>query len=372
MADLFEETRIKNMTLKNRFVRSATWTGLASADGGATDKLTALLAALAEGGVGLIITGHTFVSPEGRAAAVQMGIDTDGNVPSLRRMVARVHDAGGKIAIQLSHGGRHALKRPGLIRLASSTVESRGEVRCKGMMEEEIRRVAGQFADAARRAKEAGFDAVQIHAAHGYLLSEFLSPFYNKRTDAYGGPIENRARFLLETVDAVRREVKEEFPVLVKLNAQEFLEGGFTVEDMLETASLLEKTGVDAVEMSGGNQTGGVAGELSPARKGHPREGEGPYYLDEARRFKERTNLPLMLVGGFRSLAWSGRVLAEGIADYISLSRPLIREPGLVRRWMSGDVADSTCISDNGCFKPGIDGEGVYCVLEKRAGSGEG
>jgi len=370
MAGLFEETGIKNMTLKNRFVRSATWTGLASADGGATDKLTALLTELAEGGVGLILTGHAFVSPGGRVAATQLGIDTDGHVPALKTMVARVHDAGGKIAMQLSHGGRYALKLPGFTRLAPSTVESRGEVRCKGMTEAEIRRVAAEFGDAARRAGEAGFDAIQIHAAHGYLLSQFLSPFYNKRTDAYGGPVENRARFLLEAVEATRREAGEAFPILVKLNAQDFLEGGFTVDDMVETAVLLEKAGVDAVEMSGGNQMGGVTGDLSPARKGRPRRGEGPYYLDEARRFRARTNLPLMLVGGFRSMEWAEKVLAEGIADYISLCRPLIREPGLINRWMSGDRVDSTCVSDNGCFKPGKDGEGVYCVLDKRTGSG--
>jgi len=236
------------------------------------------------------------------------------------------------------------------------------------MTVEEIHRLTGQFAEAGRRAREAGFDAVQIHAAHGYLLSEFLSPFFNKRTDAYGGPVSNRTRFLLEVVDAIRREVGSAFPVLVKLNSQEFLEGGYTVEDMLEVASLLEKASVDAIEMSGGNHVEGIFGEFFPARKGKPKETEVPYYLGEARRYKERIRVPLMLVGGIRCYDWARRILSEGYADYISLSRPLIREPGLINRWKSGDTARSTCVSDNGCFKPALKGEGVFCTVAAQKG----
>ena len=209
---------------------------------------------------------------------------------------------------------------------------------------------------------------MQLHAAHGYLLSEFLSPSYNKRTDEYGGTVGNRARLLLEVVDAVRREVGSTFPVLVKLNSQEFLEGGSTVEDMLEIASLLEKAKVDAVEMSGGNQVEGVFGKFFPARKGEPKGDGPPYYLSEARRYKERIRVPLMLVGGIRTYEWATRILSEGYAEYISLSRPLIREPGLIKRWKSGDTARSTCISDNGCFKPALDGRGVSCTVTDRDG----
>jgi 2,4-dienoyl-CoA reductase-like NADH-dependent reductase (Old Yellow Enzyme family) len=368
MTDLFEPTVLNGMTLANRFVRSATWEGLATAEGFATEGLAKLLVDLARGNVGLIITGHAYVSPEGRAAPGQLGICTDRHVPSLKEMVGKIHDAGGKIAVQLSHGGRYALKFPDVVRLGPSMVESRGKTQCREMTVGEIYRITGQFAEAGRRARAAEFDAVQIHAAHGYLLSEFLSPFFNKRTDAYGGPVRNRARFLLEVVDAVRREVGSAFPILVKLNSQEFLEGGYTVEDMLEVASLLEKASVDAIEMSGGNHVEGIFGEFFPARKGKAKGEEGPYYLAEARRYKEKIRVPLMLVGGIRSYEWARRILSEGYADYISLSRPLIREPGLVNRWKSGDTARSACISDNGCFKPALNGEGVFCTVAAQKG----
>jgi 2,4-dienoyl-CoA reductase-like NADH-dependent reductase (Old Yellow Enzyme family) len=318
---------------------------------------------LVQGKVGLIITGHAYVSPEGQAAPAQLSIHTDGHVPWLKEMVDKVHDAGGKIAVQVSHAGRYALKLPNVVRIGPSTIESRGEIQCKEMTEEEIHRVVAQFAEAARRAKTAAFDAVQIHAAHGYLLSEFLSPFFNKRTDAYGGPVSNRARFLLEVVKAVRQQVGDGFPVLVKLNSQDFLEGGFSVEDMLEVASFLGDAAVDAIEMSGGHHVEGIFGEFFPARKTRFKGEEGPYYLDEARRYKERVQVPLMLVGGIRSLEWARRVASEGIADYVSLCRPLIREPGLINRWKSGDTTKSACVSDNDCFSPALKGEGVRCTV---------
>jgi 2,4-dienoyl-CoA reductase-like NADH-dependent reductase (Old Yellow Enzyme family) len=363
MTELFEPTILNGMTLANRFVRSATWEGLATAEGFATESLTRLLVDLTQGNVGLIITGHAYVSSEGQASLGQMGIYTDGHVPPLKEMVGKIHDAGGKIAIQVSHGGRFSLKLPNVFRLGPSIIESKGEVQCREMTVGEIHRITSQFAEAERRAKAAEFDAVQIHAAHTYLLSEFLSPFFNKRTDAYGGPVRNRARFLMEVVDAVRREVGSSFPVLVKLNSQDFLQDGYTVEDMLEVASLLEEASIDAIEMSGGNLIGGILGEFFPARAGKPKGEEVPYYLGEARRYKEKISVPLMLVGGIRSYEWTKRILSEGYADYISLSRPLILEPGLIKRWKSGDTARSACISDNGCFKPALKGEGMSCTV---------
>jgi 2,4-dienoyl-CoA reductase-like NADH-dependent reductase (Old Yellow Enzyme family) len=275
-------------------------------------------------------------------------------------------EAGGKVAVQINHGGRYALKLPGVVRLGPSETESKGEIQCKEMTEEEIGELVNRFGDAARRAKSAGFDAVQVHSAHGYLLSQFLSPVFNKRTDGYGGPARNRARFLLDVVDAIRREVGPQFPVLVKLNSRDFLEGGFSVDDMVEVAYMLEKATVDSIEMSGGNHIAGIFGEFFPARKGRPREGEGPYYVDEALRFKKAVQVPLMLVGGIRSLQWAQRIVAEGIADYVSLGRPLIREPGLVGRWKSGDDAPARCISDNGCFGPGLKGEGLRCTVDRK------
>jgi 2,4-dienoyl-CoA reductase-like NADH-dependent reductase (Old Yellow Enzyme family) len=364
MKELFESTVINGMTLSNRFVRSATWEGLASLEGYGTEDIAKLWVGLAQGKVGLIITGHAYVSPEGIAAPRQLGLYTDRHMRSLTEMVHKVHDAGGRIAVQISHGGRYALKLPNVLRLGPSTIESKGEIQCKEMTQVDIRKVVTQFAEAAGRAETAGSDAVQIHAGHGYLLSEFLSPFFNKRNDAYGGTVENRARLLLEVVQSVRQRVGERFPVLVKLNSQDYLEGGFTVKDMLKVASLLQQSNVDAIEMSGGNHVTGIFGDFFPARKGQPKGDEGPYYLDEASYFKKLVQIPLMLVGGIRTVEWAKKLVSEGFADYISLCRPLIREPGLIKRWGSGDTAKSTCISDNGCFNPALKGEGIRCTVQ--------
>ena len=367
MPELFETTSIKTMSLANRFVRSATWEGMAEKDGSCPRALTDLMVRLAEGGVGLIITSHAYVSREGQAIGGQLGIDRDELIPGLSAMAGAVHKAGGKIAVQLAHGGCHAdPSLTGTACLGPSNVEG-GDIPTAGEMGgDDFRMVAEVFGDGAVRARRAGFDGVQIHAAHGFLLSEFLSPFYNRRTDAYGGSVENRARLLLEVVRNIRSKAGDAFPVMVKLNSEDFVTGGFTVEDMLEVAAMLENAGIDAVELSGGTR---YSGDLVPVRTGRlDTEQKEAYYLEAAGRFKKRVGVPLMLVGGIRSCAVAERIVREGKADYISLSRPLIREPDLINRWKSGDTGKAKCLSDNLCFEPARAGEGLYCVVEKRGG----
>jgi 2,4-dienoyl-CoA reductase-like NADH-dependent reductase (Old Yellow Enzyme family) len=247
--------------------------------------------------------------------------------------------------------------------LAVSRVDGFASSPRKAMAIEDIRGITADFGRAARRAKEAGFDGVQIHAAHGYLMSQFLSPVFNKRTDAYGGPVGNRARALLEALKSVRSEVGERFPVLVKLNSEDHLEGGLTLSDSLEAGSLLEKAGLDAIELSGGTL---VSGKLIPSRAGIKTEDKEAYFREAARVFKKEVSLPIILVGGVRSPQVAEKLLREGYADYFSMSRPFIREPDLVRRWQSGERSKAKCVSDNQCFGPGMAGEGIYCVVEKQ------
>jgi 2,4-dienoyl-CoA reductase-like NADH-dependent reductase (Old Yellow Enzyme family) len=365
MPMLFETTTIKSMSLTNRFVRSATWEGMAKEDGSCSRKLTDLMVRLAEGGVGLIITSHAYVSRKGQARLSQLGIYSDELVPGLAATAEAVHNAGGRIAVQLAHAGCHA--DPNLIGrmpLGPSGTKGDGMPNCLEMTGDDFRTVAEDFGRAASRAREAGFDGVQIHAAHGYLLSEFLSPFYNRRNDRYGGSVENRARLLLEVAHNVRDKVGDRFPVMVKMNSEDFVTGGLTMEDMLEVASILESAGIDAIELSGGTMYSGNYIAFRPGRI--DTEDKEVYYLEAARKFKERVGVPLMLVGGIRSYAVAERIVREGIADYVSLSRPLIREPGLVNRWRSGDTGKAKCLSDNLCYEPAKAGEGLYCVVEKR------
>jgi 2,4-dienoyl-CoA reductase-like NADH-dependent reductase (Old Yellow Enzyme family) len=364
MSKLFETIHLKSLTLANRFVRSATWEGMADSNGFCTPKLIALMKQFAEGGVGLIITGFAFVSKEGRAAPWQMGADGDAFLSGLKEMTDAVHRSGGKIVLQIVHGGCYsATQLTGQEAIAPSTHVSGAIPRCREMTVSEIGHVVAAFGESASLAKKAGFDGVQIHAAHGYLLSQFLSPYFNKRKDAYGGSIGNRARIVLETLQSVRRAVGTGYPVMIKVNSEDFVEGGLTVDEMLLVAGFLEEAGIDAIEMSGG--TVYASGAYSAIRAGALDTPQNEvFYREAAIRYKEKISVPLMLVGGIRSFTVAEKLINDGLADYISLSRPLIREPTLINRWKSGDLKRATCISDNACFGPVLKGEGLYCVRE--------
>jgi 2,4-dienoyl-CoA reductase-like NADH-dependent reductase (Old Yellow Enzyme family) len=367
MPGLFEGSTIKGLSLPNRFVRSATWEGMAGDDGSCTGKLVNLMVELARGEVGLIITGHSFVSREGQAGPWQLGVYSDDLLPGLACMVDAVHRAGGKIILQLAHAGYYGANHlTGLEPLGPSILELVDAPQCRMMTKEDIQIVCTAFARAARLAKRAGFDGIQIHAAHGFLLSEFLSPFFNRRSDEYGGSVENRARILLEVLENVKKAVRDSWPVIVKINSEDFVDGGLTVEDMVRVCALLEKAGVDAIEMSGG--TIHASGRFSPARMGVLETPEEEvYYRDAATLYKEKIKVPLILVGGIRSFEVAEKLVADGLADYISLCRPLIREPALVKRWKAGDRRKATCQSDNRCFEPTVRGDGLYCVVEKES-----
>jgi 2,4-dienoyl-CoA reductase-like NADH-dependent reductase (Old Yellow Enzyme family) len=361
---LFEHSSLNSLHLANRFVRSATWEGLAAADGSATPELVDVYAELARNAVGLVITGHAFVEPAGRFGLQQLGAHKDELIPSLASLVAAVHQAGGEIALQISHAGLWAAGDGGGP-FGPSARQSESGLLGRDMTLEEIAAIPSAFAQAALRARIAGYDAVQIHAAHGYLLSSFLSPFFNKREDGYGGDAERRARLAVEVVSEVRQAVGPHYSVLIKINTEDFLPGGATVDDMLVTAAMVQEAGIDAIELSGGTS---VSGDFRSVRTGSALRGRrGPYYEPAARRLKERSRVPVMLVGGIRTLAEAERVVAEGIADYVGLSRPLIREPGLVARWQGGDLRPSRCRSCNECFFRGFNGEGVTCA---RSGCG--
>lgn len=364
MNKLFERSAINGMTLSNRFVRSATWEGMATESGECTPRLIDLLADLARGGVGLIISSHTFVSPEGQAGPWQLGAYSDALTPGLEAMVNAVHQNGGKIALQLAHAGFFAREElTGQTPLAPSNVEGFFKSARPEMTAEDIQGVVKAFAAAAARAKAAGFDGIQIHSAHGYLLSQFLSPAFNQRNDEYGGNIQNRARALMEVLREMRQTVGRNYPVMVKMNCQDFFKNGLRTEDSLQVGAMLVENGIDAIELSGGLLVGG---KLIPSRLGIKSEEKEAYFQNEAKAFKEQIDVPLILVGGNRSFQVAERLVKENIADYISMSRPLIREPDLINRWKAGDLRKAACVSDNMCYVPARKGKGVYCLTEER------
>lgn len=364
MNALFETTSINTMTLPNRFIRSATWEGMAAPDGAVTPRLIETMTSLAAGGVGLIISSHSYVSPEGQATPWQLGIYKNELIPGLRDMTEAVHKCGGRIVMQLAHAGCFASNQlTGRPAFVVSEFEGLPGSQNKEMTVQDIQGLVEAFAGAAARARAAGFDGVQIHSAHGYLLSQFLSPAFNRRRDSYGGTIPNRARIHLEVYRAVRNAVGKNFPVMIKINCRDFVENELSVGDSLEAAGLLAEEGLDALELSGGLLTND---KLSPSRQGINSPEKEAYFQEYARDFKKRIAIPLILVGGIRSFQVAERLVEDGKADYISMSRPFIREPALINRWKAGDLRPAGCKSDNLCFKPGFAGEGIYCPPARR------
>ncbi len=346
MDRLFEQSEINQMALSNRFVRSATWEGLASDQGECMPRLIDLITRLAEGGVGLIITGHTYVLKEGQHSPWQMGIHKDDLIPGLREMTRGVHERGSKIVAQLGYGGAYLSKS-----------------RVRSMTHSHIKEVARAYGQAAVRAKRAGFDGVQVFAAHGFFLSQLLCPRYNDRTDAYGGDIQNRARALMEVVQSIRNNVGRDYPVLVKLNCRDFVENGLGLEDSMEVGLMLEEGGVDAIELSGG-----LLNNPNLMRERIDSEEKEAYFRDDARAFKQKIHVPLILVGGIRSYDVAQKLVTENTADYIAMCRPFIREPDLINRWKSGDHGKAQCISCNNCVEQVKQGKGLSCMpLEDQA-----
>jgi len=364
MSKLFESTVINGMNLPNRFVRSATWEGLATTDGAVTPRLIERYLELAKGGVGLIISSHTYVSKEGQATPWQLGIYKDELVQGLQELTSAVHKNGGKILLQLAHAGNYAeenlTKQPPLV---VSNFECLAETERQEITQDDIKKLIIAYTAAAERAKKAGFDGIQIHSAHGYLLSQFLSPVFNKRQDEYGGSIANRARIHLEIYQSVRKAVGNDFPILIKMNCGDFVENGLGITESIQIAKLIDSAGFDAIELSGGFIK---TGKLSPSRPSINSPDKEAYFQKYARKIKDEIAIPLVLVGGMRSFEIAEKIILEGTADYISMSRPFIREPDLINRWQSGDREKSKCISDNLCFNPGFEGKGVYCVTKER------
>ncbi|MDD1752490.1 MAG: NADH:flavin oxidoreductase [Methanotrichaceae archaeon] len=364
MAELFEITKINGLVLENRFIRSATWEGKASKAGSVTPELTNIMKRLVEGGVGLIIAGIASVTRDGSPGPNHLIVSQNEDLPGLTTMVEEVHNIGGKIVLQIGHAGLFS-QSPDRINenLGPSPIKLESGYSCREMNRDEILEVIGGFEKSANIARNADFDGVQIHAAHGYLLSQFLSPFYNKRQDGYGGNATNRARIICEIIRAIRESVGKQYPLLMKLNSEDFIDGGLTIEEMIKAAGLFREAGVDAIELSGG---GYPPAKYLPIRLGRLDPKEEGYYKEAARRFKKTLNLPLMLNGGIRSCEVARQLVNEDVADYITFCRPLIREPDLVKRWRLGDKRPSQCISCNLCFRRLKEGKDFRCWAEKQ------
>jgi 2,4-dienoyl-CoA reductase-like NADH-dependent reductase (Old Yellow Enzyme family) len=352
--ELFEPVKIGRLKLRNRFIRSATWDGAADINGTVTGDGVALFKKLGRGSIGLIITGHAYVSPLGQGSPLQYGIHRDEMIPGLQKLAQAVHNEGGKIAVQISHCGLNSgyFRRQGKTLKAVSVLDEL-ETPHEEITGAEIEAIIADFGSAARRAVEAGFDAIQLHGAHGFLMSQFLSPFFNRRTDQWGGSAGNRLRFHREVIKNVRNVIGRDFPLFIKYGPRENLEGGLQLKDGVKAARELEGLGIDAFEISAGGQGG------SPVTK---KEDVQPLFRNDAKAVKQVVNVPVALVGGIRSIEVAAEILNSGDADMISMSRPFIREPDLLLLWQKGLTQPAACISCNKCFPAG----GVLSCGEER------
>jgi 2,4-dienoyl-CoA reductase-like NADH-dependent reductase (Old Yellow Enzyme family) len=327
--DIFRPYGIGPLSLKNRFARSATAESAATPDGLLTESVFFIYQALAQGGVGLIITGHMYVDDRWKCSSLQTGIARKDHLAGLRRLAQACRSNGAKVVAQINHAGRPP----------------------EQMSLPEIRTAADCFIAAAQRAREAGFDGVQIHAAHGFLLSGFLTPAVNRRADAYGGDAAGRRRLLVEIAAGMRRSLGSQYSILCKLGVVDGCDGCLALEESVATAQALEEARVDAVEVSctrSGDRAQAVAMGIDAPEK-------EAYFAPLAKVIKRSVGIPVLLVGGLRSRQVMQKVVDEGVCDMISMSRPFIREPDLINRMGVGRVDRSSCISCGACFgKPGL------------------
>jgi 2,4-dienoyl-CoA reductase-like NADH-dependent reductase (Old Yellow Enzyme family) len=368
MSILFESIKIKNMALQNRFVRSATGDGSADQAGHVTEKQIKMFSDLADGGIGLIVTGLSYVHPSGQISSTQTSIADEDCIPGLKKLTKTVHNQGAKIAIQLSHSGRECakfFKDKGMMAKGPFVVENdpyfTGEY--GSFTEDEIWEIIGAFGDGAKRAREADFDAVQLHGAHAYLPSQFLSPFTNRRNDDWGGSLENRVRLHREIYNDIRAKVGEDYPVLIKLGVQDGFSGGLELGEGSRAAQLLSQWGYDALEISQGLR-GKLYEETEFRKKIKSVEHEG-YFRNWCREIKNRVNVPVMVVGGLKTFELMEEIIQNKEADFVSLCRSFIRQPGLVNAWKSGRRNRATCISCNKCLEVLKNDENTRCIQDE-------
>lgn len=382
---LFKPIGIGQLVLPGRLFKTATAETRGTADGFATDAVADFYVPIARGGTPLIITGNIYVSRDGKSAPLQLGVDDDDKIAGLAKVVDAVHAQGAKFFAQLNHCGRQVIPRFAQSREAFSASDVKDLLtgtRPLPLTSAQIQRLVGQFADAAERCQRAGFDGVQLHSANGYLLSQFLTPYTNRRSDQYGGSMENRTRFIREIIQAIRARLGPAFPVIVKMNGSDWLplRDGLKTGELVEAAVMLQQAGIDAVEISVGHYESGfpmVRGTfdlclrnmlegsmryLPPLRRTLLRvfrplvalasnllwKSRQGYNLDYTPQFKERLAIPVICVGGFRTREAMEAAISAGKCDAVSAGRAFIADPYFYRH-IRDQQPGPRCVDCNAC-----------------------
>jgi 2,4-dienoyl-CoA reductase-like NADH-dependent reductase (Old Yellow Enzyme family) len=346
---LFSSGKIGNVEIKNRIIRSATFTNAANADGTVTDDFIKIYTDLAKGGTGLIITGLVAIDEEGKLNNNQSGLYDDSHLAGQRKFVKAVHEFSEvKIAPQLCHCGRQ-----GMNSISPSAVLYQVTKKMpRELTNKEIKTIIKNFVSAGSRAYECEYDLIQLNGAHCWMLSNFLSPYSNQRTDEYGGSTENRTRILVEIYNQLTDEVGKNFPITIKIQTQDYVADSITLEEGKQITKILVDTGYEAIEASGGGlETIFMGAKPYPALTVKSEE-EQNYFLPTIKEFSSvLKGTKVILMGGVRDPLKAERFLQEGTVDFIALSRPLVIEPSLPNRWKEGDLSPPLCTSCNACFR---------------------
>jgi len=355
MSNLFKPLQINRMTIKNRFIRSATVDNLGE-NMVVTDAQLNFYKELSRGETGLIVSSGLFPSLDGWAAPGQLGIHSDEMIPSLTKIADTVHANGGKIVAQLMHAGWFG--NPDLCGLQtvgpSETINPANNLKVRELASDEVEEKIDEFVRAGARAAEAGFDGVQIHAAHGWLVSAFLSPVTNRRNDYWGGSALKRANFVIKITEGLRKVTGADYPVLIKLGIKEYHPDGKSADEGIDSANMFIAAGMDAIEVSEGV-------EEIPFNHIRP-DKISPYYVDECRKAKEAIARPIILVGGMRHLSEMKNIVDGNIADAISMCRPFIMDQHIVRKFREGSSGKSLCTSCNSCIRTMLD-RNLHCTF---------
>ncbi len=363
---LFQTGKIGNLTLKNRFVMPAMGTGFAAANGEASDGIIRYYEERARGGCGLIITEITRIDDEtGVGMSNQLSATKSYQIQRLSYLADAVHQYDAKIFAQLHHPGRQTPSRL----LNGHPIVAPSAIPCgvvkempKEMTVEEIKAMVKRFIKGAYIVKTAGFDGVEIHAAHGYLISQFLSPYTNKRTDEYGGSFENRVRFLTEIIQGIRYTLGPKFPICVRMNGTDFLEGGLELQDQVELAKYLEKLGVDALNVSSGMYESGWS-IIEPSAMPEA------WKKDLAKTIKANVSIPVIAVNNLKHPEIAEKLLEDDVCDFIGIGRCHLTDPEFVNKAQRGDTeAIRKCIGCLYCFKVANQGKQIACTINPRLG----
>ncbi|MGQ1910735.1 NADH:flavin oxidoreductase [Marinifilum sp. RC60d5] len=350
--EAFKPAILGKIEVKNRFVRSATNDPNAEnfmPNQAIFDKYEDLC----KGEVGVIVMGYLVFSKSDHYAgnSLELGVDT---VAEFKKVTDMAHAYGTKMVAQINHTSTQLFFQPeGIVYGPSEYTDPMSGIQATAFSKEQIQDFIKEFGQAAVYAKEAGFDAVQIHGAHGYMLNKFMSPLYNKRTDEYGGDVYGRMKIVLDVLSEIKNICGEDYPVWIKLSSTDFDKDykGLSEEDFLVIGEQLAENGIDAIEVSGGSMAG-VHGSARP-------KNYAAYHLDATKKLSEKVDTPIILVGGLRDVDEIDKILSETKIEAFSMSRALVRESDLVKRWMSGDRTKAKCVACNSCFNP----NGIECFF---------